>query len=631
MKQYFLMAACAIFISTGLYARKTNDIDFNIPDSLLDESKAVYLFHNTTYTRQSKSVLIEECHFAVTILSDRGDYFTEFEYIYDKFSAIKKIECSIYDASGKHVRKIKNKEIKDYSAYDGFSLFSDNRFKEFKALYPSYPYTIEVKIIKRHDGFIGIPSWYPLKGYHQSVKETSVTLKFPPELPIKFKENNIGRTVKNEFDEKKIHGITWKATGLKPIKPEKFSPAFFNQVASVSFAPGEFEYDNSEGSLNDWKSFGLWKHSLLDDDFSLSPKTIEKLEELKEKYPGKKELTKQVFKYMQGRTRYVSIQLGIGGFKPFSPEVVDDVGYGDCKALSYYTKSLLGFVGIPSIYTTIGVNSRKIVFEDFANVNQSNHVILCVPFETDTVWLECTSQTIPFNHLFSGETGRKALLIKPEGGELVYIPEPVENKKKNIALIKLNEDDEFICEISTHLTGSFYDDEFSLLQLSDKELNEKLTKESGISDITLYDAEVVQNENIPEITITKKFRTKNLASKAGSRYILDISPFLPVSSFAEQRNPRRNPVYIKEKLDYIDEITFEIPNTLSVEHCPENKIVSSEFGSYSTQISVVENTITLQQHFTLLKGKHPVEKYTDFIDFINQIAETSNLNIILKK
>lgn len=631
MKHNLLITAFALFFCTSLYAKKSGEIDFNIPDSLKEDSKAVYLFHNTTYTRLSKSALKEECHFAVTILADRGDYFAEFEYGYDKFSTINKIECAIYDAKGKLVRKVKNSEIKDYSAYDGYSLFSDNRYKEFKALYPSYPYTIEVKINRSFNGFIGIPTWYPLEGYNQAVKETSVTIKFPPGLPIKFKENNIGKTVRNEFSEKNLQCITWKTSGLKPITYEKFSPPLFDQITSVSFAPVEFIFDNTEGEFSDWKSLGLWKYSLLDDDFEFTEETKNKLNSLKNQYSDKKELVKQVYKYMQGRTRYVSIQMGIGGLKPFNPEVVDNVGYGDCKALSYYTKSMLNYVGIPSIYTTIGVNNRKIVFDDFSNINQSNHVILCVPFKTDTVWLECTSQTAPFNHLFDGETGRRALLVKPEGGELVRTPVPNENKKKNNLLIKFNENEEFLCKMSTTLTGSFYDDDHNLLQLSDKELNEKLTKESGISDISLLNALVAENENIPELIIDKEFKTKNLASKAGSRYIIKISPFVPVSNFAEQKKQRRNPIYFEHEIDYCDEILFEIPDDLSIEHYPDNKVISSEFGNYSATFSLVDTNLKLQQNLTLYEGTHPAEKYSDFIGFINQVAEMTNQNIVLKK
>ena len=90
------------------------------------------------------------------------------------------------------------------------------------------------------------------------------------------------------------------------------------------------------------------------------------------------EKAKIVYNYMQNKTRYISIQVGIGGWKPMLAEDVDRLGYGDCKGLSNYTKALLDYVGVTSYYTVVyGGSDIRDIDSDFSSL-QGNHAILSI-------------------------------------------------------------------------------------------------------------------------------------------------------------------------------------------------------------------------------------------------------------
>ena len=106
-------------------------------------------------------------------------------------------------------------------------------------------------------------------------------------------------------------------------------------------------------TFSSWKSFGSWIKDLYQGLDVLPPDRQQFFKSLVENAGSETEKIKRIYTYLQQNFRYVSIQLGIGGLKPFSAEFTDKKKYGDCKALSNYMKAALKAVGIKSYVAII--------------------------------------------------------------------------------------------------------------------------------------------------------------------------------------------------------------------------------------------------------------------------------------
>src|SRR5690606_10530872 len=93
----------------------------------------------------------------ITILNKNGADLAEKIVSYDKYSKINFIKANLYDAQGVLIRKIKASEIYDRSAYDGFSLYSDNRIKYLDLTHNVYPYTLEFEYEKEYKYLYSFP------------------------------------------------------------------------------------------------------------------------------------------------------------------------------------------------------------------------------------------------------------------------------------------------------------------------------------------------------------------------------------------------------------------------------------------------------------------------------------------
>ncbi len=129
-------------------------------------------------------------------------------------------------------------------------------------------------------------------------------------------------------------------------KTEPNSPLGLQSLPVLSITPTTFEVEGYKGEMNSWEALGKWQLLLNAGREELPAETQAKVRELVANIPSKEAKIKVLYEYMQSRTRYVGIQLGIGGWQPFPASKVDSKGYGDCKALSNYMKALLNVVGI---------------------------------------------------------------------------------------------------------------------------------------------------------------------------------------------------------------------------------------------------------------------------------------------
>jgi hypothetical protein len=174
--------------------------------------------------------------------------------------------------------------------------------------------------------------------------------------------------------------------------------------------------------MDSWDNYAKWIISLNTGRDVLPESTKKHIHELTANAKTTEEKVRLLYEYLQSKTRYVGIQLGIGGYQPFEASVVDQTGYGDCKALSNYMVSMLKEVGISANYTLIKGGAGESDIDVSFPSSQFNHVIVAVPGKADTLWLECTSQTNPFGYLGDFTGDRHALMITNDGGKIVKTP-----------------------------------------------------------------------------------------------------------------------------------------------------------------------------------------------------------------
>jgi hypothetical protein len=603
----------------------------DIPVALVSNANAVIRNSETVREISDINKLVTRVTYAITILNEKGIDNSVLTEYYNKFITVRKIKADLYDRDGIPIKNSENIKVEDYSANDGSSLYIDNRVKVLDPKYRILPFTVEYTYEISFDGLFFYPDWKVYDDYNISVEKSSLTVTTPKDFKFRYKEKNIHGQCKISDGKDKTE-YAWKFENMPALKKEPFSTPYEEYTPVVYSAPSDFEIDGYNGNLDSWDNFGKWINKLGKGRNILDAESAEKVKRMVSGLKTDNEKIRVLYNYFQNKVRYVSLQIGIGGWQTIPAEKVDQFSYGDCKALSNYMKSLLDIIGIKSYYTLV----RSGEFAPFINTDfpssQFDHVILCIPEDNDTIWLECTSQTIPFGYLGTFTDDRKALLTGDSGGTLVTTMKYSmdDNKKIRKAVVDLTPDGNGTSTVETEYQGIFYDKVNPVLHLDEVDRRKFVQSKISIPSYRLISYSHKEDKSIiPGIREDLNLKLINYGTVMGNKLILKPNLMTRVAELPVRSSDRKSEICIRRPLEEIDTVIFRIPAGYKIAQIPARLLITTKFGEFSSEILSDGKSITYIRSFKLYNNIFPVSDYPAFVDFFDKISSSDESKIAL--
>ncbi len=598
---------------------------------LKENANAVIRLNSIEIEIKAYNKMVVKEHRIVTVLNDNGRQDIGASIGYDKTVNIKDVRAVIYDAFGNEIKTVKERDFKDVSAISGGTLFSDYRKKYLSYTPASYPFTVEYTSEYVTSTTAFMPRWFPIDGYYVSTEYSSFKVINNSGIELKKKSSNF-----KGFAITELSNNHYEAKKIKALVKEDFSPSFTSFAPHLKFALQEFDMKGVKGVNTSWQSFGKWVDTDLNKGTEELPAAvISEINNLTATATSNLKKAKIVYQYMQDKTRYISVQVGIGGWKPMLASDVDRLSYGDCKALSNYTKALLKAVGVESYYTLIyGNRNIENIDKDFSS-QQGNHAILTMPVQDDYVFLECTSQTTPFGYVANFTDDRDALIITPEGGEIVHttVYKTQDNTQKTKANITLDALGNIMATLNVSSRGSQYGKYRSAE--SKEEKDKKLYYKNRYHNINNLNILSIETTNDKESIVFKEhleIEANKYASKAGGRLLLNPNAFNKNTYIPPRYKNRTLPFEVDRGFVDEDEYVFSIDQTLSLEAMFKPVTISNKFGEYTAKIEKIsDKEFKYTRKLTIKKGKYSKEDYKAFRTFYSNITKNDKSKIALKK
>ena len=367
----------------------------------------------------------------------------------------------------------------------------------------------------------------------------------------------------------------------------------------------------------------------------LSPERTAEIRKMTDTIKTDKDKARFLYNYMQKSMRYVSIQLGIGGYQPFPASFVDQKKYGDCKALSNYMKALLQAVNIKSYYAIIKAGSNENEADINFPVNSFNHAILCIPFKNDTTWLECTSNTQPFGELGSFTENRNALLITEDGGKLVNTPKSTmtENQFNSETHVVLDADGGAKAQVKIFCTGGYRSDYIGLTALKLDEQKETVMQLLNIKQPSEFDYKPADDkEGVKEIDINLDY-DRFCDVMAGDKQFYRPRVFDLCAFTVPIEEKRKTDYYFDMPLQKSCTTTIDLPPGFEIETLPVNQSLKFSYGTYNVSYAynASKNQVVSIAKFNINDFKIPAAKYTELQQYLDAVAKAQNKKMVIKR
>jgi len=613
-----------------------------------EKTDAVLLYSERNVSVLSVDKTRVQVREAYKILRPEGRDHGTVAVVFNRDRKIKSLHGWCIPAQGKDY-EVKDKDALDVSApIEGGELVSDVKYRVLHIPAPDpgnivgYEYEVEERPFWLQD------TW-DFQG-HDPVRESHFTLQLPPGWEYKASWLSYPEVKATEGGNLS----QWVVSDVKGIRHEPDMPPLSGVAGRmiVSFFPSGGTSRKNE-FLN-WQGMGTWYGNLYSGQTDASEAIKQEVNSL---VAGKAALLgkmQAIGGFVQHDIRYVAIELGIGGYQPHAAPDVFLHRYGDCKDKATLLHTMLRQNGVDSYPVVINTHRGSVTLETPAH-NGFNHVILAIKLPDDVkdpsliaviqhpklgriLFFDPTNELTPFGQIGGYLQANYGLLVTPDGGELVELPQQPSamNSIQRVGKLTLDANGKLKGDIEEVRLGDRARSERqrlrSLTKSADRIKPIETLLAGSLSSFQIVHASLVNLEqtDLP-FGFDYSFVSDNYAKNAGNLLLVQPRVLGSKSSrVLETKEARRFPFEFEGPWQDTDTFDIALPPGYEVDELPPPTDADFSFGSYHSKTEASGQVLHYTRSMEIKELSVPVSKMDELKKFYRMIAADERNTAVLK-
>ncbi len=613
-----------------------------------ERTAAVLLYSETVLTVQSNGKIKRMEREAYKILRPDGKGRGTVRADFDSQSRITGMRGWCIPAQGKDY-EVKEKESVETAIFgvEGGELMSDVRTKLLQVPSADPGNIIGYEIEQEERPYVMADEW----AFQETVpvRESHFTLQLPSGWEYKAAWINHAEVAPTSIGSGQWQ---WVVSDIKAIRPEEKMPPWRGIAGRMTISL--FPPSGQNKGFHSWQEVGEWYLDLARGRRDSTPEIKQKVIALTSSAPTILGKMQALASFVQSDIRYVAIELGIGGQQPHPSADVLAHRYGDCKDKATLLSTMLKEIGVDSYYVIINSERGSVTSATPPNL-RFNHAILAIKLPAsanDTalvsvmqhpklgklLFFDPTDPLTPFGRLLGPLQANYGLLVTPDGGELVELPQLPS------AMNAVNRTAQMTLDGKGTLQGTVHE-----VRLGDPAAFQRYALRSAAKATDeIKPIETVLAHSFTTFRITKAtvsnlrvtdqpfeydyaILAENYAKLAGN--LLLVRPRVlgsKADGFLETKEPRQYPVeFDGPELDK-DVFEIAIPTGYEVDDLPPPVNADYGFASYQSKTEMVGQVLRYTRTFEIKELSLPVSKVEELKRFYRIIANDERNAAVLR-
>ena len=418
---------------------------------------------------------------------------------------------------------------------------------------------------------------------------------------------------------------------------------------AINYFPTEGTRAPAARGFDNWTEVSRWYSELSDSQAAPDEALSAKARALTAGAKSELEKIRAIGTYAQN-IQYISIQIGVGRWRPHAAAQVFAKSYGDCKDKANLMRAMLKAVNIEAYPVLIYAGDATYVRETWASPRQFNHCIVAIRVSDETqaatvithpklgrlLIFDATDDNTPVGDLPDHEQGSFALVAAGDAGSLMRMPEipPEANRLERNIDASLDANGSLTASVRENATGKWavrYRAEFR--------------SEARPAYVKIIERWVTSAATAA--VVSKVDPRDNLAE---GRFDLDIDFIAPAYGQVMQTRllvfkpaivARRETLFLTEatrKLPVVlDPRSFKetarvkLPAGWDVDELPNPVKLEASFGSYQTTYEVKDGVLVFTRAMSIRSATIPAEQYESVRRFYERIRSAEQSPVVLVK